>query len=289
MKNKQSGSVLTIALVLVSAVSIFALAASGIVRNDFVATKKYKNSIKAGFLARSGIEKAIQVLRHDVNNIDSLNEKWRNNITSFKDVNIDGGYYTVSYLRKDQKKFGIVDEESKVNINFANEKMLLLLPGLGTDEVKRIIGSRNQFRFNRPSELVTRNVISSEMYSTIKELITVWGDGRINVNTASREVLSTVPNLYTNEIDAILDFRNGPDGIEGTSDDKVFNSLIDLNSLSGIQFTESQAFFKVQSNNFYVISEGIINNKSLTKGKKVINAVIERKQNKIKIQYWEMI
>ncbi len=289
MNDKQSGSALTIALVLVFSISIFAVASSGIVRSDFIASKKFKNSIKAGFLARAGFEQAVQLLRQDRNDFDSLNETWNENETLFKDVKLDDGYFSVGHSLKREKIFGIVDEDSKVNINIVDKEMLLLLPGLGRDEVERIIKARKQSLFYRPLDLVVRGIINEDLFISIKDLITVWGEGLLNVNTASREVLSVVPGLHTSEVDAIFNFRRGADRLEGTEDDGIFKTIIDLSSLSGIQFIDVAKIFKVASDQFHIISEGTVNIKSLSRGKKVIDVVVERKREKVTVKYWNMI
>ncbi|MDD4736136.1 MAG: type II secretion system protein GspK [Kiritimatiellae bacterium] len=49
--------------------------------------------------------------------------------------------------------------------------------------------------------------------------LTTWGDGRINVNTASREVLMTLPGMDEWVVDEIIDGRVGDDGEAGTRDD----------------------------------------------------------------------
>jgi general secretion pathway protein K len=49
--------------------------------------------------------------------------------------------------------------------------------------------------------------------------LTTWGDGKVNINTASREVLLTLPGIDDWVVDAIMEQRLGPDGQAGTKDD----------------------------------------------------------------------
>jgi len=56
-------------------------------------------------------------------------------------------------------------------------------------------------------------------YGGIARVLTTWGDGRVNVNTASREVLMTIPGIEEFDVDDILEGRTGPDGEMGTRDD----------------------------------------------------------------------
>lgn len=53
----------------------------------------------------------------------------------------------------------------------------------------------------------------------IAQWLTTWGDGRINANNASFEVLMTIPGIAEWEADAIIEGRVGLDGVEGTRDD----------------------------------------------------------------------
>ena len=50
--------------------------------------------------------------------------------------------------------------------------------------------------------------------------LTTWGDGKINPNSASREVLNSL-NISEGIVEAILEARLGPDGEENTTDDGI--------------------------------------------------------------------
>lgn len=65
------------------------------------------------------------------------------------------------------------------------------------------------------------------VYKGIAGWLTPWGDGRVNVNTASREVLLTIPGIDEFVVDDILEYRTGLDGEGGTRDDG-FDSIDDL-------------------------------------------------------------
>jgi general secretion pathway protein K len=67
----------------------------------------------------------------------------------------------------------------------------------------------------------------------VARLLTTWGDGRINVNTASRDVLMTLPGLDEVTVEGILEQRLGEDGEAGTRDDG-FESIEDFLSIPGV-------------------------------------------------------
>ncbi|TAN38582.1 MAG: hypothetical protein EPN23_02140 [Verrucomicrobia bacterium] len=57
----------------------------------------------------------------------------------------------------------------------------------------------------------------------LAQLLTVWGDGKVNVNAASRAVLLTLPTVDEAVADDIITQRVGPDGVAGTLDDGFVN------------------------------------------------------------------
>jgi general secretion pathway protein K len=70
-------------------------------------------------------------------------------------------------------------------------------------------------------------------YRGIAQSLTTWGDGRINVNTASRDVLMTLPGMDDLLVSAILEQRKGPDGETGTRDDG-FENVDEFMAIAGI-------------------------------------------------------
>ena len=64
----------------------------------------------------------------------------------------------------------------------------------------------------------------------IARWVTTWGDGKVNVNTASADVLQTMPELDEFDIEQILERRYGSDGFQGTEDDG-FRSVEEVTSL----------------------------------------------------------
>jgi general secretion pathway protein K len=80
----------------------------------------------------------------------------------------------------------------------------------------------------------------------IGELLTVWGDGRINLNTATIDTLRAA-GLTDEEIAQILEDRMGPDGEEGTLDDGL-----------PPDYAAGDSRFKLQSNFVKVTSVGEI-------------------------------
>jgi general secretion pathway protein K len=55
----------------------------------------------------------------------------------------------------------------------------------------------------------------------VANLLTVWGDGKVNLNTASTDVLLSFAEYEDWELSSVLEARNGDDGIPGTLDDGI--------------------------------------------------------------------
>ena len=56
-------------------------------------------------------------------------------------------------------------------------------------------------------------------------IFTPYSSGKININTASLDVLELIPGMDTTSAQNILKFRAGPDGVDGTDDDTPFQSV----------------------------------------------------------------
>jgi general secretion pathway protein K len=85
---------------------------------------------------------------------------------------------------------------------------------------------------------------TDEPISGIANLLTTWGYGKINPNSASREVLNSLNRMSDSKIDVFLEIRNGQDGKEGTADDGITQADIDALGLTDI-FTLKPNYVKV--------------------------------------------
>ncbi len=79
----------------------------------------------------------------------------------------------------------------------------------------------------------------------IAELLTVWGDGKVNLNTANTNVLLSYAEYEDWELASVMEARWGEDGEEGTLDDGI-KSLADVGADAG-KFKLQSDFVKVTS------------------------------------------
>ncbi|MFH0796388.1 MAG: hypothetical protein V2A65_04940 [Candidatus Omnitrophota bacterium] len=222
-----------------------------------------------------------------------------------------------------QTRYGCEDEERKISINTADQKTLKRLFQIVTDidEAKAenlsycIIDWRDEnssyehpqygaedsdYRYSStpyeakdgpyeiPEELLLVKGMSREIFEQIREYVTVYTEGKININTAPLEVLRAL-GLDERLAAKILTFRKGQDGVEGTPDDNVFTSpdvVATLNQFVVLgpdeisQFSNLAGRFTTASNNFMIKSIARLNNRN---DSYAIVAVCNRKGQ---IKYW---
>lgn len=118
------------------------------------------------------------------------------------------------------------------------------------------------------------------VYRGIASWLTPWGDGKVNVNTASREVLMTIPGIEDWVIDDILEYRSGEDGEMGTRDDG-FDSVDDLISKTGFDPELRDKISVVDKKYLRVISIGEVG-----EVKNGIWAVYEAGDQGVRPVYW---
>ncbi len=106
----------------------------------------------------------------------------------------------------------------------------------------------------------------------VANLLTVWGDGKVNLNTASTNLLLSYAEYEDWELSSIMESRMGLDGIENTLDDGI-KSIDEVNA--------DGSKFKLQSELLKVTSTGQCGN-----DKYRIECIMKIEGNKPKIVFW---
>ena len=221
--------------------------------------------------------------------------------------------------------YGIMDESNKININKVPVKVLKnLLINLGkvdeksaNDIASSIVdwrdrdvivsqgGAENNYyqslkmpykcknrSFEVLEELLLVKGVSFEIFSKIKDVITVYGQDKVNVNTSSWQVLYGIGfSEYLSK--RIVDFRKGEDGVDGTEDDRVFKTAGGIRGI-GALFTEESleinsyiGFLDVKTNTVRIKSQGMIKIENKIKSQAVITCVVSRADKKeYEFLYW---
>ncbi|MDD5575088.1 MAG: type II secretion system protein GspK [Candidatus Omnitrophica bacterium] len=114
------------------------------------------------------------------------------------------------------------DEEALVNIMKSSHDTLLQLPGISGNET--LLAAILATPLHVKEDLLLAEGVTVDVYALLKDLVTVYGNGRVNINTVSPEVL-TVLDAPVDLISRIRQYRAGDDGEEGTVDDRVFDDI----------------------------------------------------------------
>lgn len=195
-----------------------------------------------------------------------VGESWAQSINLY----LEGYFEQEDLFVRDEVAYVIVDEERYVNINKAPREMLEAMSSLKRPVIRRIMARRipeehseeEKTPFNAIEEIrYIRGVSEDDWFGDDREpglrnLLSVWGDdGRINVNTASKEVLACIPGLKKSDINLILGYRANDDGILYTQDDRGFAGMDDLTNKTGIVGASREAldtFCKCTSSYFRI-------------------------------------
>ena len=175
--------------------------------------------LTAYYIARSGLEAATALLLADAAAYDGLADSWSAGKKVRDPVTLGDGSYSLIGLGHVTGRVlsglpGIVDEERKLNLNTAGAEALQALhPALTKDIVKAIIARREKLPFADVSELAAIEGLDARALGAASEdtpgglasLLTVYGEGAINVNTAPSRVLACLGVLEKKQVQAIAE------------------------------------------------------------------------------------
>lgn len=159
------------------------------------------------------------------------------------------------FLNNIRYKYHFEDEMAKVNINTVSSEILLRLPGFNSDDDKLAAAIVNSPRkiFKAKEEFLLIEGMTKDKFRQFKDFITVYGEGKININTAPPEVLAAL-GLEKELIEMISRYRVesfGPDGKSETDDDGAFlspaNVLADLREFDDLSLAEELQLVSITS------------------------------------------
>ncbi|NLO34351.1 MAG: hypothetical protein GX117_13530 [Candidatus Hydrogenedentes bacterium] len=165
-----------------------------------------------------------------------------------KDLFDEGYFENAQEYENDEVIYVITDEERYININTAPIEILEEIESMSRTIVRRVKARREKevhekegvTPFQSIEEIrYLRGVSEKDWFGdrdkpALKNILTVWGDGKININTASAQVLHCIPKVRKRDVDTILAYRNGSDGVPYTSDDLGFKNMQDLEEKTGV-------------------------------------------------------
>lgn len=311
---RREGTILITSLWILAILSILAIGISFRASIEARLSKYSMDKLKGIYIAKAGILKSRAILSLSSNNYDSIREcgvtlptdKEPQDVFSQK---LGDGTFIVKYTEEGAAHYGMMDEQGKININKAEKAVLECLLGSNNKEIAAsIINWRGTVQvpdgawddyyngltpsyeckhgdFSCVEELMLVKDVSPELFESIKDYITVYGDGKININTVTKRAMLAL-GLSENAAEIIIKFRNGDDNIAGTKDDGSFSDMSQAQSLladpdayrNDIAILGNGNIFTTRSNHFRIISDGAVDNSRVHS---VITCVVDKGAKKL--------
>ncbi|MBX3467812.1 MAG: general secretion pathway protein GspK [Planctomycetes bacterium] len=148
-RGRRRGAVLVLVLMLMVFVVALALALGREVRVELSVASAQVDQVRLRALCDSAIDRALAELRLDVIPGDTLREPWRDDESIFRAAPRDGARVWWLLVEPDpgdgrEVRFGLRDEASKLDVNFATRDQLLMLPGITDEAVDAILDWRDE-------------------------------------------------------------------------------------------------------------------------------------------------
>ncbi|MFH1476425.1 MAG: hypothetical protein ABIH24_02880 [Verrucomicrobiota bacterium] len=255
----ESGSIFIIVLWALLLLGALAVALGAYVQPLLRVTARCQQNTERFFIAKAGaVKTAVEIQKYATNSWQCLNEAWANNANYFTEVKLGAGSFTRHGfgIGPARAECGLADEECKININTAPfdvlQNCLVLVGELSVSDAADLAaaiidwrdaddnetpgGAESSYyefltppycckngKFETMEELCLVKGMTPELFVIMSGYSTVYGRGRVNINTAYVEILKSV-GMDDDLIGKIIEFREGDDGKPGTADDGMFKN-----------------------------------------------------------------
>lgn len=330
--RSRRGMVLVFALWVLGILTILAVSVAAGIRQKIFLVARLDERSRMTYLLEAAVKKTAGYIHQQMEVSDfqltpSVKMNLFNNTNELSSIALANDRAGVGYVMQDGSlRWGVVDEESKINLNKTNQVTLMnLLTSVlslkdedasklavslldwrqyGEGEVTGFFSddyySNLQYPYPKKSadyetldEILLVKGMNKQMYERLINYVTIYGDGAVNVNTASVEVLEAL-GLPEGLVDKIMTVRRGKDGIDDTADDRVFlktyEITADINSAVPLTMDEARAIDALNmrgllsTNSFYFTIEatGKLASRSTPRS---VRAVYSSRDDKI--IYWK--
>jgi general secretion pathway protein K len=327
--------VLVFAIWVLGILTILAVSVAAGIRQKIFLVARLDQRSRMTYLLEAAVKKAAGYIHQQMEESSfaftpAVKVNLLNNSDELSSIKLGMDQAGVGYIAVDgdgkSVRWGVVDEESKLNLNKTDQLTLtnLLINVLslkdedaanlaqaildwrqyGESEINGYFSedyySNLQYPYPKKSadyetldELLLVKGMNKQIYDKLINFVTIYGDGAVNINTASREVLEAL-GLPDALVDKILTVRRGKDNIEATPDDVVFlrsfEIAADVNAVIPLVLAEASAIDALNirglltTNSFFYTIEatGKLAGKSTLKS---VRAVYSSRDDKI--VYWK--
>lgn len=260
--SSERGVVLLYVVWVVLLLSFFAAAVASRAHFALNLSDRFFDRLRATYAAQAAVHYAALALGRDATvAVDGLSETWSDNPALFDRHPFNGGLFSITGQGTGGTvRYGLEDEERRINLNTAPASVLTRLAqevgGLTSEDAEALAAAIEDWRDEdddeRPSgaeayyyrtrrepydckngplenleELLLVRGVSPALYQAMEPYVTVYGSGRLNLNTAGSVVLRAL-GLSEAGVAGLRAFRGGDDGQEGSSDDRRLAALAGL-------------------------------------------------------------
>ncbi len=330
MFKNHRGSVLIATIWILNILAIFAIYIAYSVNQRALVAGRIGDDENLHFIAEAGIKSALLELKAGsaITAFPILGQGCVNNPAAFNNIRVGKGAFSVSYEKKGrdpgtaEARYGFRDEEGKININTAPapiiSRLLQAAAGLSAALAEKTAYAIIDYRdadtatkdgtpedfaypgvfmkngnFEFIEEIKLAPGMSEEIFGKIKDCITCYGQGPVNINTASPEILEIL-GLSSALVGKVLLFRSGKDGIDGTADDlavdtinNYMNTICSFIKFSPEEKSELEGFIlsglvTTRSSNVRIVSTATLTGKKRAVDIECIYDAVNQK-----IRYWK--
>jgi len=197
-------SVLVICLWAIMILSILGIGLTSLVFQEIKFARTYRRQVISLPMARSALRAVFYLREKDPTpSYDTAAELAEENRLEFCSGNY-AAYYFVDKVNSEAED-KVIDEGALINLNSASTDILKRLPGID-EELADNIANSGVRPFRSINEVLLVEGMTKETFLLFKDLVTVYGTGRININTASKEVLLAL-GLDEELAEVIIRFR----------------------------------------------------------------------------------
>jgi DNA uptake protein ComE-like DNA-binding protein len=202
-------SILLVCLWAITILSILGMGLTGLVLQEIRFAKAYQRFSFSLPIARGALKTVFYLRENDPTpNYDTFRELAGENSLDLCANNSYKYYFADKAKINDDGSIDqteTIDEGALINLNITSSDVLKRLPGMDAELADGIINSGLR-PFSSTNEVLLVEGMSKDKFLLFKDLVTVYGTGKININTASRAVLLAL-GLDEDTVIAILRFR----------------------------------------------------------------------------------
>lgn len=204
IKNNEKASILVTCLWVIMVLSILGMGLAGLVLQEVKFAKTYQRLKFSLPIARAAIKTVFYLRQNDLTPAyDTFSELAKeNSFTLCADNSYK--YYFVD-KKSSADSFEVIDEGALINLNTVSTDVLKRLPGMDEDLVDKLMNSGLR-PFSAINEVLLVKEVSRDKFQLFRDLVTVYGSGKVNINTASEAVLLAL-GLDEELVEIIMRFR----------------------------------------------------------------------------------